>query len=592
LEGLKRLEYRGYDSAGLAIVQDDGIEVVRSEGKLRNLTEKLETVTLSGEVGIGHIRWATHGRPSEVNAHPHRMDDVAVVHNGIIENYVELRRELAEEGYGFASDTDTEVVPHLIHHYIKKGLKLEAAFRKTLTRLEGSYAVAAISSSDEGRVFAARRASPLVVGLGDGENFVASDIPALLPHTRTMVFLEDGDVVVLDAQSVLITDAEGNRVERAPTSIDWSPAMAEKGGYKHFMLKEIFEQPRAVADTLSGRLHPLDGRVELEGGEKAEEIARNLKALHIVACGTSYHAALTARYWIENLARMPVTVDLASEYRYRDPLIGPDTGVLLVSQSGETADTLAAMEEGRRRGAPVLGICNVVGSSLARAADATLYTHAGPEIGVASTKAFTTQLVTLYMMALFLARSRGTLKEDELKTKMDTLMHLPTQLEEVLALDEACKKAAHAIMDSRSAIFLGRGVHYPIALEGALKLKEISYIHAEGYAAGEMKHGPIALVDDELPVVALLVKDAHYEKMLSNVEEIRARGGRIFAIATEGDTIAADISEQVLYVPEFATELMPVISSVPLQLLAYHVAVLKGTDVDQPRNLAKSVTVE
>jgi glucosamine--fructose-6-phosphate aminotransferase (isomerizing) len=576
----------------MAIIQDGGIEVVRSEGKLRNLSEKLETVALAGTVGIGHTRWATHGRPCEENAHPHRMGDVAVVHNGIIENYIDLRRELAAEGYKFSSDTDTEVVPHLIHYYMDKGLGVEAAFRKSLARLTGSYAVAVVCSADPGKVYAARRASPLVVGLGDGENFVASDIPALLPHTRTMVFLEEGDVVVLDADKVLITDAEGNAVDRATTDIDWSPAMAEKGGYKHFMLKEIFEQPRAVADTLSGRLHPLTGHVELEGGENAEEIARSLKSLHIVACGTSYHAALTARYWIENMARMPVTVDLASEYRYRDPLIGPDTGLLLISQSGETADTLAAMEEGRRRGAPVLGVCNVVGSSLARAADATLYTHAGPEIGVASTKAFTTQLVTLYMMALFFARSRGTLGEEELKEKMSTLMHLPTVLKKVLALDEACKKAAHAIMDSRSAIFLGRGVHYPIALEGALKLKEISYIHAEGYAAGEMKHGPIALVDDDMPVVALLIKDAHYEKMLSNVEEIRARGGRIFSIATEGDETAAAISEQVLYVPEFATELMPVVSTVPLQLLAYHVAVLKGTDVDQPRNLAKSVTVE
>jgi glucosamine--fructose-6-phosphate aminotransferase (isomerizing) len=600
LDGLKGLEYRGYDSAGIAVLEQGTaapdsppeIRIERSVGKLVNLEEKLKGFALTGTVGIGHTRWATHGRPTEENAHPHFMEDVVVVHNGIIENYVKLREELAASGYHFTSETDTEVVPHLIHQYLSEGCDLETAFRKSLDHLEGSYALAVICARDPRRIFAARRASPLVIGFGEGENFVASDIPALLAHTRRFIFLEDGDLAVLDADTVKVIDSEGDEAERPVTEVDWTPAMAEKGGYKHFMLKEIFEQPRALADTLSGRLHPVEGEIELEGGEAAEKIAREIDALHIVACGTSYHAALVGKYWIERLARMPVTVDLASEYRYRDPLLDDKTGLLLVSQSGETADTLAALELGREKGAPVLGICNVVGSSLSRAADATLYTHAGPEIGVASTKAFTTQLVTLYLMALFLGKHRGTLTGDALTSRMSALRKTPRMVKKVLALDDGCREMAHAMMDARSALFLGRGRNYPIALEGALKLKEISYIHAEGYAAGEMKHGPIALVDDGLPVVSIMTCGINYEKMVSNIEEIRARSGRIFAIATEGDKLAEGLSEQVLYVPDFFEELMPVINSIPLQLLAYHVAELKGTDVDQPRNLAKSVTVE
>jgi glucosamine--fructose-6-phosphate aminotransferase (isomerizing) len=591
MDGLKRLEYRGYDSAGIAVYDAGLINIRRSVGKLVNLENSLFSAPLAGCLGIGHTRWATHGAPNEQNAHPHSVDDISVVHNGIIENYMALRRELVADGYVFTSDTDTEVIPLLIHKYLDTGASVEEAFRAALGRLEGSYAVAVICGRDSGKLYAARKASPLVLGLGEDENFVASDIPALLSHTRRIIFLEDGDVVILGHDGARVTDASGKTVSRQIHQISWSPAMAEKGGYKHFMLKEIFEQPRAIAETLSGKLHPIEGRVELEG-ERADEIARSIKTLHIVACGTSYHAGLLGKYWIEKLARVPVVVDLASEYRYRNPIIDSGTALLLVSQSGETADTLAALEEGRSKGASILSICNVVGSSLARASDATLFTHAGPEIGVASTKAFTTQLATLYIMALFIARARGMLTAEEIMEKMEILRKVPTAVEHALEFESEYIKAAQAIRDSRSALFLGRALNFPIALEGALKLKEISYIHAEGYAAGEMKHGPIALVDKELPVIALMTKGSSYDKMLSNVEEVRARGARIFAVASKDDEAARKMSEAVLPVPDFPEELMPIVASIPLQLLAYHVAELKGTDVDQPRNLAKSVTVE
>ncbi len=591
MDGLGKLEYRGYDSAGIAAFSASGIDVRRSVGKLVNLDKSLRASPLAGTLGIGHTRWATHGAPNEQNAHPHTAGDIAVVHNGIIENYMALRKELTADGYSFASDTDTEAIPHLIHKYMEGGHCAESAFKSALSRLDGSYAVAVICARDSGKLYAARKASPLVIGIGEGENFIASDIPALLAYTRKFIFLEDGDIAILSADSVSITDATGKEVARPVQTVNWSPAMAEKGGYKHFMLKEIFEQPRAIADTIAGKLHPLEGRVELEG-ENADAIAASIKALHIVACGTSYHAGLCGKYWIEKLARIPVTVDLASEYRYRNPIIEKGTALLLISQSGETADTLAALEEGRRNGAPILSVCNVVGSSIARASDATLFTHAGPEIGVASTKAFTTQLTTLYVMALFLARARGLLTLEGIADKMETLRHLPSAVEHALAFEGDYKKAAQAIKDSRSALFLGRGLFFPIALEGALKLKEISYIHAEGYAAGEMKHGPIALVDKELPVIALMPEGNGYEKMLSNVEEVRARGARVFAVAQNHDSTAAQKSEMLLPIPDFDEELMPIVASVPLQLLAYHVAELKGTDVDQPRNLAKSVTVE
>ncbi|MDF1551485.1 MAG: glutamine--fructose-6-phosphate transaminase (isomerizing) [Deferrisomatales bacterium] len=592
LEGLQRLEYRGYDSAGVAVVEGDAIRIVRSVGKLSGLRDKLAGVELTGTLGIGHTRWATHGRPSEENAHPHAVDGVVVVHNGIIENYLALRAELTAAGQRFASETDTEVIPHLVSGYLKQGAGLEQAVRQALARLDGSYALAAITPSEPGRLVAARKASPLVVGLSDDATYVASDVPALLPYTRRFIFLEDEDMAVCEAGTVRIVNLREGPVERPVQTIQWSPAMAEKGGYKHFMLKEIFEQPRAIADTLAGKLGVEPGTVHLDGGEAAEKAVREIRRLHIVACGTSWHAGLVGKYWIEQLARVPVEVSLASEFRYQDPILGPDIGLLLVSQSGETADTLAALAEGRGKGTPVLSICNVVGSSIARASDGVLYTHAGPEIGVASTKAFTTQLVTLYLLALHLAAVRKALPAADLKARVERLRTLPMAVEHALELDPEVERVAKTIVDAKSALFLGRGLQYPIALEGALKLKEISYIHAEGYAAGEMKHGPIALVDNELPVISIATRGATYDKMLSNIEEVRARDGRILCVATAGDDAVAGISEQVLYVPAFDEELMPIITSIPLQLLAYHVAVFKGTDVDQPRNLAKSVTVE
>ncbi|MBI5440042.1 MAG: glutamine--fructose-6-phosphate transaminase (isomerizing) [Deltaproteobacteria bacterium] len=591
VEGLRRLEYRGYDSAGIAVIEGDEIRVVRSVGKLGQLEERLLGVDLRGTAGVGHTRWATHGRPSQENAHPHRVGDVVVVHNGIIENYLSLRAELCAAGHCFASETDTEVIPHLVSRFVTQGAGLEEAVRQALGRLRGSYAIAVISLKEPRRLVAARRASPLVLGIGEGANYVASDIPALLSHTRRFVFLEDGDVAVLEPGGTRITDLAGAPVARKVQNIQWSPAMAEKGGFKHFMLKEIFEQPRAVADTLSGRLDLTDGRIRLDGGDAADEIARRIRNLHVVACGTSYHAGLVGKYWIERIARVPVQVDLASEFRYRDPILSSESGLVLISQSGETADTLAALAEGRSQGAPVLSICNAVGSSIPRASDAVLYTHAGPEIGVASTKAFTTQLVTLYLLALYLGAERGTLSPEKLGEKIEFLRALPGVLEDVLKLDRAVESVARSMLNARSALYLGRGLQFPIALEGALKLKEISYIHAEGYAAGEMKHGPIALVDGELPVVAIMPREACFEKILSNIQEVRAREGRIIAVATEGDDRIGE-TEAVLPVPDFAEELLPIITAVPLQLLAYHVAVQKGTDVDQPRNLAKSVTVE
>jgi len=592
MDGLRRLEYRGYDSAGVAIIENGGLKVVRSVGKLLNLDEKLRGVELTGTVGAGHTRWATHGRPSEENAHPHAAGDVVVVHNGIIENYLALRSELAAAGQRFESETDTEVIPHLIYRYLGEGCGLVEAVRRALKRLHGSYAVVVVSAREPDLLVAARRASPLVAGLGEGENFVASDIPALLAHTRRFVFLEDGDLVVCRRDRIEITDLDGTPVAREIQTIQWSPAMAEKGGYKHFMLKEIFEQPRAIADTLTGKLNPVVGAVYLDGGDKADAIARNISRLHIVACGTSWHAGLVGKYWIEQLARLPVEVSLASEFRYQDPILSADTALLLISQSGETADTLAALQEGREKGTPILAVCNVVGSSIPRAADAVLYTHAGPEIGVASTKAFTTQLVTLYLLALYLAAARRVLNRDQLIQKMEALRAVPAAVERTLELDPHIEAVAKTMVDAKSALYLGRGLQFPIALEGALKLKEISYIHAEGYAAGEMKHGPIALIDDQLPVVAIAPAGSTYEKMLSNIQEVRARDGRVVAVVTEGDTAVAGMADQTIAIPDFPEELLPIVATVPLQLLAYHVAVQKGTDVDQPRNLAKSVTVE
>ncbi|OGW59562.1 MAG: glutamine--fructose-6-phosphate aminotransferase [Nitrospirae bacterium RBG_16_64_22] len=593
LDGLKRLEYRGYDSAGLAVLNGTGrIELRRSTGKLANLEKVVSQEPLQGSTGIGHTRWATHGPPSEANAHPHRVGGLVLVHNGIIENHMELKKELLGEGRTFMSETDTEVLCHLIDRQSKRGLALPEAVRAALAEVRGTYAIGVVSESEPGLVVGARNGSPLIVGLGDGASFLASDVPAVLPYTRDVIFLDDGDVAVLSRSGVEITGLQGDPRPKTATRIDWNPVMAERGGYKHFMLKEIHEQPRSFSDTLLGRYSLERGEVEIEGFMLDESAVRDLKQVVIVACGTSWHAGLIARYWIEALARLPVTVDIASEFRYRDPLIPPGTLFVGVTQSGETADTLAAQREARRRGARTVAICNVVGSTATREADAVVYTHAGPEIGVASTKAFTSQLAALFLLAVRLGRGRGTLTNDAARSLLEELIRIPHRMEEALARSGEIAALARRLAVSRDFLYLGRGINFPVALEGALKLKEISYIHAEGYPAGELKHGPIALIDEQVPVVVLAPHDAVYEKVLSNLEEVRARGGRIIAVTDRADESVRARAEAVLDVPATHPLLTPILFALPLQLLAYHIADLKGCDVDQPRNLAKSVTVE
>ena len=593
LDGLRRLEYRGYDSAGLAVHDGREIEVVRAAGKLENLANALEQRPLCGSTGLGHTRWATHGRPSEQNAHPHAAGDVAVVHNGIIENYLELKHELQASGVRFASDTDTEIVAHLIHRALEQGApNLFGAMRQALGRLRGAYALAAISRREPDRLVIAKNASPLVVGVGEGETLCGSDIPALLGSTRNMLFLEDGEMAELTASGVRIETVEGKPVERAPRRIDWSAVQAEKGGYKHFMLKEIFEQPRAVEDTLRGRINLDEGDVvEAELGLDAQA-ARSIERVVLVACGTSHHAALVGRYWIEQLARVAAHTELASEVRYRDPVFGPKDLVVAVSQSGETADTLAAVKAAREGGARVLAIANVLDSAIPRASHGSLYTHAGPEIGVASTKCFTTQLVALLLLAVHLGRRRGALDAERGREILQALLELPNELRWTLARKADIHQVARHWHNAPHMLFLGRGLGYPIALEGALKLKEISYSHAEGYAAGEMKLGPIALIDENMPVVVVMPRDRQYEKTLSNLQEVRARDGQVIAVVTEGDAEAKKLAQWVLELPKMPELTQPVAAVVPLQLLAYYIADLKGTDVDQPRNLAKTVTVE
>ncbi|TYO96677.1 glutamine--fructose-6-phosphate transaminase [Geothermobacter ehrlichii] len=592
LDGLRRLEYRGYDSAGIAALDGGVIEIRRAEGKLVNLENLLRSRPVSGSLGIGHTRWATHGRPSETNAHPHHAGGIVVVHNGIIENYLELKARLKKQGHTFRSETDTEIIAHLIEQYRKEGCDFETSVRRALGDVRGAYAVAVICEQEPDHLIAARYGSPLVIGCGEGEFFVASDIPAMLSHTREMIFLEDGEMAVFDRQRMRLLTLAGEPVERAPKIITWSPTMAEKGGYRHFMLKEIYEQPRAVADTIAGRLKDDEGDVYLEDlGLEAEELGR-IRRIFIIACGTSWHAGLVGKFYIEKLARVPVEVDIASEFRYRDPIIGEGDLAVLISQSGETADTLAALREARAKGGKAVSICNVVDSSIARESDGVIYTHAGPEIGVASTKAFTTQLVALYLLALRLGRVRGTLSAEDCRRQVAELLSLPRKIETALELDSAIEEIARTFVSARDFLYLGRGNQYPIALEGALKLKEISYIHAEGYPAGEMKHGPIALIDENLPVVVLAPRNETYEKVVSNMEEVRARGGRVIAVATRADESLRRSCDALVELPETTDDLMPVLTSIPMQLIAYHVAVLKGTDVDQPRNLAKSVTVE
>jgi glucosamine--fructose-6-phosphate aminotransferase (isomerizing) len=621
VEGLRRLEYRGYDSAGLALHTNagskpssspgaGGIEIVRAVGKLANLEAALKKSPLAGRTGIGHTRWATHGRPSEANAHPHVAGRVAVVHNGIIENHVALRRQLEARGVRFSSDTDTEIVAHLIDQALGAGAsRLVDAVRIALLQVRGAYAIAVLSADAPDEIVVAKADSPLVIGLGDGEMLCASDIPALLAHTRDVVFLHDGEVATLTRGGAEIVTLDGARVERAPRRIDWSPTQAEKGGYKHFMLKEIHEQPRAVEDTLRGRVDLIEGDVIGEEIGISPEVARKIQRVCFVACGTSSHAAMAGRYWVEQLARIPAVVDIGSEVRYRDAVFSETDLVVAVSQSGETLDTLAAVKTARAKGAHILAVANVHDSAIPRASDGAFYTHAGPEIGVASTKCFTTQLVAMLLLAVYLGRRRGSLSQSEAQRVLEALARTPHQMRDVLAKAEEVRALAKRYMRVEHMLFLGRGTGFPVALEGALKLKEISYIHAEGYAAGEMKHGPIALIDEKMPVVVVVARDAHYEKTFSNMQEVKAREGQLIAVCTEGDAdvralLSPDAASRgarpgslgppadILEVPAAAAEVLPLLTVLPLQLLAYYMADLKGTDVDQPRNLAKTVTVE
>jgi glucosamine--fructose-6-phosphate aminotransferase (isomerizing) len=593
VDGLRRLEYRGYDSAGVAVHEASGIEIVRTVGKLQNLEKALTRKSLRGAVGIGHTRWATHGRPSEVNAHPHVAGPIAVVHNGIIENHLQLRAELESGGVIIHSDTDTEIVSHLIHRETDAGHDLVTAIRRALAHVEGAYAIAVLSETDPSRIVVAKSSSPLVLGVAQGASYCASDIPALLPYTNEMVFLEDGEVAILEPRGFAISTLDGKPVNRRPRKISWSPVMAEKAGYKHFMLKEIFEQPRALEDTLRGRLDRENADVATSEIGLSEEDAKAIERIILLACGTSHHATIAGRYWLEELARVPTITELASEFRGRDAVVGEGDLVIAVSQSGETIDTLMAAKEAKERGARVLAIANVNGSAIPRMADASFYTHAGPEIGVASTKCFIAQLANLLMFTIWLARRRGTLSQGEAGELVEGLARVPHLIEERLkTTHESIAELVREYSGARDVLFLGRGLSYPMALEGALKLKEISYVHAEGYAAGEMKHGPIALLDAQVPVLVLAPQDRHYERVCSNLQEARAREAKIIGITTAGDVQAQSLCDAFIEVAPTIEPLTPFVTVVPLQLYAYCVADHKGTDVDQPRNLAKTVTVE
>jgi glucosamine--fructose-6-phosphate aminotransferase (isomerizing) len=592
IDGLKRLEYRGYDSAGIAVFHRGKVEIRRKEGKLTKLEELLGAETFDGKVGIGHTRWATHGRPSDENAHPHKAGKVAVVHNGIVENYLPLKEILKNKGHVFTSQTDTEIISHLIDEFIQQGNSPLEAVRIALDQIRGSYALGILFEGDEECLIAARKESPLVIGLGKGEYFIASDVPPILSHTRDFIFMEDGEVAILSSKGVKVFDAKGSQVSREPKRVNWSPLMAEKGGYKHFMLKEIFEQPRAVVDTIRGRLSEENGDAILEDVRFDPKWLKKIRRINLIACGTSYHAALVGKFLVEELCRIPVEADIGSEFRYRNPIIGENDLLVAISQSGETADTLAALREAKRKGTTTLAICNVVESSLAREADHVIYTHAGPEIGVASTKTFSTQLVILFLLALRIGRELGLLSSEQGKSLIEELVRVPHLMEEILKTSGQVAKIAKKYLPARDFLYLGRGINYPIALEGALKLKEISYVHAEGYPAGEMKHGPIALIDRDIPVVVLATQNDVYEKVVSNIEEVKAREGRVIALASPSDREIVKKADDVLFIPETLPSLTPILLTIPLQLLAYYMADFKGTDVDQPRNLAKSVTVE
>jgi glutamine---fructose-6-phosphate transaminase (isomerizing) len=592
LESLRKLEYRGYDSAGIAVLDDGHINVRRCEGKLKNLENMLDRDPMIGTIGIGHTRWATHGRPSETNAHPHRAGDVVVVHNGIIENYLDLKEQLTQRGTKFSSETDTEIVAHLVAEKVAKGMDFLDAVRRSLKEIRGSYALLFLNQKDPKRLIVAKNSTPIVVGSGAGESFIASDIPALLDYTRRVAFLEDGEVAEVSVDSFRFFNGKGKSLQRPFKEITWDAVAARKGGYRHFMLKEIHEQPRAVADTFRGRISLKDGDVALEDIHLTASHARRIKRMHLVACGTAWHACLIGKFMIEEIAQIPAEVDYGSEFRYRAPLMDPSSVLLMVSQSGETADTLASVEIAREKKASVLSICNVVDSSIPRKSDGVLYTHAGPEISVASTKAFTTQLTALYLLAVALGRRKGSLSKAQAKKLLAELMHLPSWIEDTLKVETEVETLARELTHSSDFLYLGRGINYPIALEGALKLKEISYIHAEGYPAGEMKHGPIALIDEKMPVVVLLPRDRYFQKTLGNLKEVESRGGKVI-ILTDEKKLPAEISAfGTVTVPKASHFLTPIVLSIPLQLLAYYIAVHRGTDVDQPRNLAKSVTVE
>ncbi|MGB7068043.1 MAG: glutamine--fructose-6-phosphate transaminase (isomerizing) [Pyrinomonadaceae bacterium] len=603
LDGLRKLEYRGYDSAGIAVVDENHVlSLRRAEGKLRNLEEAIRLAPLDGNYGIGHTRWATHGRPTEENAHPHRDQSgrVVVVHNGIIENYLALKDRLAADGSVFRTETDTEVVAHLIGHYIESdGLSLELAVQKAVKELRGIFALSIISVDEPDTVIAVREGPPVVIGLGDGEFFVASDIPPILQHTRDVFFLGDREIAVLTKDSVRVTDFDGNIVEPQQQRITWDPIMAEKGGFKHFMLKEIYEQPRAVRDTVQGRVSLETGKVYLDQMDISEDELSSLNSIKIAACGTSWHAGLAAKYMLEELARVPVEVDYASEFRYRAPVLTENDLLIVISQSGETADTIAAMREAKKHGCKVMAVCNVQGSMIHREADGTILTHAGPEIGVASTKAFTSQMVALYLFSIHLGQIRGQIDDAKARQLVQYLAELPLKIEQLLNDADLIEDLSKDFFRVQDFLYLGRGINFPVALEGALKLKEISYIHAEGYPAGEMKHGPNALIDEKLPVVVVNTRESgnpaselRYEKTHSNIVEVKARDGIVISILTEGDGMSSKVSDHVIEVPETSDLLAPILSVVPLQLLSYHIAVRRGCDVDQPRNLAKSVTVE
>jgi len=592
LDGLKRLEYRGYDSAGIAIHNCHSTALAKSQGKIKMLEEKLGGSYPEGHVGIGHTRWATHGRPSDVNAHPHEdcTGDFIVVHNGIIENYQELKEWLQSEGHAFKSETDTEVVPHLIEHFYSGDLF--EALKKTISKLEGSFALGVISRREPGTIVAARKSSPLIAGLGEGENFIASDIPAVLQHTRKVYILEDGEMVKVTKERIEVTDFEGNPVDKAVFEVKWDAVAAEKGGYPHFMLKEIHEQPKAFKDTMAGRIFAEKGDIKLDDVHLTKEYLEGINKIFIVACGTAYHAGMVGKYVIEKLTRIPVEVDIASEFRYRDPMIDKKTLVIIISQSGETADTLAALRESRKLGARVLAVTNVVGSSVSREADDIIYTWAGPEIAVASTKAYSTQLIALDLIALYIAKTLGTISEEALKDIAEAMKQLPVQAKTVLDNEDKIKALGQKFSDREDVFFIGRGLDYPLSLEGALKLKEISYIHAEAYAAGELKHGTLALIEEGVPVIAPVTQEHLFEKTLSNIKEVKAREGYVVAVANQGNEEIKKSVDDVIYIPKTHPMLSPVLTVIPMQLLAYYAAVARGCDVDKPRNLAKSVTVE